>query len=199
MQRRIMTFAAGVSCLINASLLPADSFEPAFVAYKPRVLVTPDNLPLMRWDQPGVATAIDPSELAQLEPCTPGVCPQEALDAGAAYYKVFGDVIAYYDQYGRLVGTTNQSTSYRNAGISSTTLAAAADPTVTPAGVPYADILVGATPGAFEVTSAGAATYKSRFLLATKRIPLIRTGRHRPIYAHVAASIECATRTRQDE
>jgi len=52
MQRRIMTFAAGVSCLISASLLPADSFEPAFVAYKPKVLVTPDNLPIMRWDQP---------------------------------------------------------------------------------------------------------------------------------------------------
>lgn len=40
MKCRIMTFAAGVFCLISASLLPADSFEPAFVAYKPKVLVT---------------------------------------------------------------------------------------------------------------------------------------------------------------
>lgn len=160
MKRRTITFAAAISCLISASLLPADGLEPSFVAYKPRVLVTPDNLPVMRWDQPGVDTTIDPSELDQLELCTPGVCPQEALDAGAAYYKVIGDLIAYYDRYGRLVGTAPYGQENLIANLGNGMAIASSSP-FTSADEPQ-DIdqsLPGAIPGVFEVTPAGAATY----------------------------------------
>ncbi|MBA2491548.1 MAG: hypothetical protein H0V34_07515 [Gammaproteobacteria bacterium] len=113
----------------------------------------------MSWDDPGVDTEIDPSELNTLELCTPGACPQEALDAGAVNYKIFGDLIAYYDQHGRLVGTSPQATTVITAEPAFSTQAAESDSTETQAGVAYANTLIGATPGAFEVTPAGAATY----------------------------------------
>src|SRR5680860_705008 len=74
-----------ISCLATAPVVSVNAADESFVAHTPNVLVTPDNLPVLSWDDPGVDTEIDPSDLNQLDLCTPGACPQAALDGGAAY------------------------------------------------------------------------------------------------------------------
>jgi hypothetical protein len=110
MKRILRSLAAAVICTIASAPLFGFVEDPAFEAYQPRILVTPDKLPVLSWQDPGVDTEIDPSELSNLNVCTPGVCSQTALDAEAAYYQILAGLIAYYDQYGRLVGTAQAPT-----------------------------------------------------------------------------------------
>jgi len=158
-------WVAFLYCLATATVVTAYADDAAFEAYKPQVFVTPDALPLLSWKGPGVDRQIDPSDLNQLELCTPGACPQAALDAGAAYYQITDTLIAYYDAQGRLVGTSSKTTlSPADSGDAFGALAIAAeepDPRETDAGVPVkAGPLVGATPGALQVLPTGASTYR---------------------------------------
>ncbi len=88
LKNKIRALLLAISCLGTAPVASVYAADESFVAHTPNVLVTPDNLPVLIWDDPGVDTEIDPSDLNTLELCTPGACPQEALDAGAAYYQI---------------------------------------------------------------------------------------------------------------
>lgn len=157
MKNKLSAWLAFLYCVVTASIVSAYPDDAAFIANKPQVFVTPDALPLLSWNASGADRKIDPSELNQLDLCTPDACPQEALDAGAAYYQITDTLIAYYDEHGRLVGTSTQATpSFADFSDSFAVQAIAEpdpdDPRFTDAGVPVkTGLLVGATPGAFQV------------------------------------------------
>jgi hypothetical protein len=161
-KNKLSSFAAVVVRLANSSPIPAQLADPTFVVNKPRVLVAPDNLPILQSEQrPAVDPKLDPSELNTLALCSPGVCSQEALDASGAYCQTTAGSIAYYHEHGHLADTSEQlttkdaSASYRTQAIT-----ANGDPRITDAGVPAAGMPVGATLGAFELLPSGAATYR---------------------------------------
>lgn len=153
MKNKLSSFAAVVVRLANSSPIPAQLADPTFVVNKPRVLVTPDNLPILQSEQQSaVDPKLDPSELNPLARCSPGVCSQEALDASEAYCQTTAGSIVYYHEHGHLAGTSEQlatkdaSASYRTQAIT-----ANGDPRITDAGLPAAGMPVGATLSAFEL------------------------------------------------
>lgn len=54
MKNKMLAFAAVIACLITSSSLFAYVADSTFEAYQPQVLVTPDNLPVLSWPDPGV-------------------------------------------------------------------------------------------------------------------------------------------------
>ncbi len=62
-KNKLSSFAAVVVRLANSSPIPAQLADPTFVVNKPRVLVTPDNLPILQSEQrSAVDPKLDPSE-----------------------------------------------------------------------------------------------------------------------------------------
>ncbi|MDQ4147864.1 MAG: hypothetical protein M3120_09335 [Pseudomonadota bacterium] len=136
MKNKLSSFATVVVRLANSSPIPAQLADPTFVVNKPRVLVTPDNLPILQSEQrSAVDPKLDPSELNSLARCSPGVCSQEALDASEAYCQTTAGSIVYYHEHGHLAGASEQHTT-KDASASYRTQAITAngDPRITDAG-----------------------------------------------------------------
>ena len=88
------------------------------------IIITPDNFPIVWPVDDGTGNPVDygqgqslsAGELLNASICLSSAnCTVEALDAGAVYYKVVniagvGDVIFYYDEMGKLLGTRKAAT-----------------------------------------------------------------------------------------
>ncbi|MCP4495033.1 MAG: hypothetical protein GY820_48185, partial [Gammaproteobacteria bacterium] len=141
------------------------------------IIITPDHFPIIWPKDDGTGAPVDygqgsslsASELLNANVCLASAnCSVDAISAGAVYYKVVniagvGDVIFYYDELGKLVGTQRKSeVSYNSSDAvnsnSENTAASYNDPDDYFGD--YSAYAVGATSASFNVAPSGSANYE---------------------------------------
>lgn len=136
-----------------SGVYPAYAFERSIF----NIVITSDNFPIV-WRKPfaeDLEIELDALQLVELNVCNADAnCSQNAVNAGAIYFKVvassYGDYIAYYDENGKLVGTSLASED------PSEEIAELDTSGVSGNMVSY---VVGSLPGEFSVSPAGGANY----------------------------------------
>ncbi len=121
----LVIFAASFSgMMIHASGLAAFVEIDYNVAGDHNIVITPINTPIV-WPKDGVGSEIpgtygedeslSAEKLLEIDVClTSDLCTAQAINAGAVYFDVkdiagIGEVVFYYDEYGRLIGSQEKT------------------------------------------------------------------------------------------
>lgn len=110
-KKTTLLHALALAAAVHGSALVLAQSE-VFDENRLQIVITPDFTPIVWWDAQkyGVNFEISSVYDTGVYACS-SYCPQAAVNAGAAYYKEFtlaghGTVVVYYDQSGKIVGTS---------------------------------------------------------------------------------------------
>ena len=156
-KRLFYSFLPSVFLVLTSTLVsgvyPAYAFDRSIF----QIVITPDGFPII-WRKSfaeDIETQLDSQQLLALSICNASAdCLQSAVDSGAVYFKEFsnihGDFIAYYDENGKLVGTSLKGEASSVDPVPSSTTGTSSN---------MVSDVVGSLPGEFAVTPAGSANY----------------------------------------